>query len=375
MSGILKNILLSGYYGFRNSGDDALLLAIAQDLREVCPDLSLTVLSASPKMTEKEYGLSSVNRMNPFSLLLSLLRCDLLISGGGTLIQDRTSTKSLLYYLTVIRLAALFGKKVMLYSNGIGPLKEKHRSLTRRVLNRVSLITLRDPASEEELSRIGITKPKILLTADPAFSLTPSDSRRAKEILRSVGLCEDKTTFCLSVRPWKDLPQNAAEILSSAMDELCRQKGAQCVFIPMQPEKDAALCRAIAEKMKEPCALLPPCDIRETLAVIGLCSLCVGMRLHSLIYAVSRGVPVVGLSYDPKIAGVMEYMGKKEYFDVRNLSQKLLCDTALTLLSEKETVPPDRDPSLVLLRQKAKENARLACALLSDTEKKGEVRL
>ena len=367
----MKNILISGYYGFRNSGDDALLLAIANDLRAVFPpsELSLTVLSASPEATEKEYGLRAVNRMNPFSLLFSILHCDLLLSGGGTLIQDRTSTKSLLYYLAVIRLATLFGKKVMLYSNGIGPLREKHRGLTRRALNRVSLITLRDPASRDELSLIGVNKPKILLTADPAFSLLPESTARARALLCGAGLEKEKKTFCLSVRPWALLPDNADRIFAESMDELCRRENAQCVLIPMQPEKDTALCESIRDKMTLPCAILPPCGIRDTLAVIGECSLCIGMRLHSLIYAVSRGVPVVGISYDPKIAGVMDYMGKKEYFDVKELSQKALCDTAFSLLERAEEFRADDEKRLAALREKARENAILAYRLLTDGKK------
>lgn len=365
----MKNILVSGYYGFRNSGDDALLLAISNDLRAVCPDLSLTVLSASPVETAKEYGVRAVNRMNPFALLRELRRCDLLISGGGTLIQDRTSTKSLLYYLAVIRLAARFGKKVMLYSNGIGPLKEKHRAITRRTLNRVSLITLRDPASERLLADIGVDKPEIKLTADPAFSLEPASDGRACALLREAGLSDTAKTVCISVRPWKSLPSDFVSVIAESADELCRRENAQCVLIPMQPETDTALCRAISEKMTRKSGVLPPCGIRDMLAVIGKCSLCVGMRLHSLIYAVSRNVPVVGLVYDPKISGVMEYMGKKEYCPVQTVSVPILCDAAKRAVGENE----NGNETLAVLRQKAKENASLACRLLSENARaKGE---
>lgn len=362
----MRNILISGYYGFQNSGDDALLLAIAQDLRQYCPELSLTVLSANPKKTAADYGIAAVNRMNPFALLRALSRCDLLLSGGGTLIQDRTSTQSLLYYLTIIRLAGLFGKKVMLYSNGIGPLQEKHRAITRHVLNRVQLITLRDPASEAELVRIGVDRPAIYLTADPAFSLEPACPEQGRRLLSSCGLSPDKTTICLSVRPWKELPQDFESILATAADELCRRYDAQCVLLPMQPQKDTELCRKIAEKMQSPCALLPPVGIRETLAVIGACSLCIGMRLHSLIYAVSRGVPVVGLVYDPKISGVMDYMEKKDYLPLSALSVQALCELASPLLSGEKD--PRSEQVLSSLRQKAKDNAAYAISLLNEQE-------
>ncbi len=362
----LSKILLSGYYGFDNSGDDALLFAIADDLREQDMRVDITVLSQNPAKTTENYRLHAVRRMNPFSLLRELLRCDLLLSGGGTLIQDRTSTKSLLYYLTVIRLATLFGKKVMLYANGMGPLKPEHRKITRGVLNRVDCITLRDPASLLELNRIGVTKPAIKLTADPAFSLTPAPKERADELLRHVGLSPEKTTLCVSIRPWRDNPPDFASVMAHAVDRLCRERDMQCVFLPMQPQIDSALCEEVAAQMTAPAAVLPTNDIRETLAVIGSCRLCIGMRLHSLIYAVSRGVPVVGLDYDPKISGVMDYMKKKEVLPVSGLTENALCEKAAVLLDAGLGSNSDGsdDDILPTLREKAKSNAKIAVSLL-----------
>lgn len=367
MSLALSKILLSGYYGFDNSGDDALLFAIAGDVRKVDPDAELTVLSQNPAKTTADYGLRAVRRMAPFSLVRELLRCDLLLSGGGTLIQDRTSTKSLLYYLAVIRLATLFGKKVMLYANGIGPLKPEHRALTRRVLNRVDCITLRDPASLGELKTIGVTAPDIRLTADPAFSLSPAPKERSDELLRRVGLSPEKATVCVSLRPWRDNPPDFDSLVAHAVDRICHERDLQCVLIPMQPQNDTALCRSVASQMTSRAAVLPTSDIRETLAVIGSCRLCIGMRLHSLIYAVSRGVPVVGLDYDPKISGIMDYMKKKEVLPLVGLTEDALCETALALLD----AAPSRhsDDMLPILREKAESNAEIAVSLLKKSKR------
>lgn len=65
--------------------------------------------------------------------------------GGGSLLQDTTSTRSLFYYLSVIRCAELLGKPVMLYANGIGPVhKPANRRRVKRVVERAALVTLRD---------------------------------------------------------------------------------------------------------------------------------------------------------------------------------------------------------------------------------------
>ena len=97
----MNDILISGYYGFKNSGDDALLQAIVNDLKEYKSDVKLTVLSNSPEETERIYKIKAVSRLNPFSVIGAILKSKMLLSGGGTLIQDRTSTKSLIYYLAM----------------------------------------------------------------------------------------------------------------------------------------------------------------------------------------------------------------------------------------------------------------------------------
>ena len=159
-------IVISGYYGFDNSGDDALLMSIIDNLKKNDDKAEITVLSKNPQKTKLQYSVGAANRYNPFSLIKTIASCDVLISGGGTLIQDATSTKSLFYYLFVIKLAQIFRKKVMLYANGIGPLNSfKNIENTQKILDKVDLITLRDPKSRDELEKIGVTKPKIELTS------------------------------------------------------------------------------------------------------------------------------------------------------------------------------------------------------------------
>lgn len=355
----MERILISGYYGFRNNGDDALLKAIVDDLRKQNPKIFLTVLSKNPKETRRRYCVHAVNRMNPFAVLYALIRCRLLLSGGGTLIQDRTSTKSLLYYLGIIRLAKLFGKKVMLYSNGIGPLREEHVPMTRKVLNRVDLITLRDRAAEEELEKIGVAKPKIFLTADPAFTLLSESAEKGKKLLADCGLDPDRETVCISVRKWKALPEHFCDAIAEAADMLAEQY--QILFVPMQPSKDVAISQEIARKMKHSSAMfLETENVGEMLAVLGNMKLCIGMRLHSLIYAASQSVPVIGLVYDPKITGFMDYIGQKFYLHVDTLSRDALLGQIQKVLEQYDEIRSELSGTSEILRKKAEQNARLA---------------
>ena len=133
----MSDIIISGYYGLGNSGDEALLKSIISDLKSIDPQISITALSGNTALTRRLYGVKTVNRFNLFSVYRQMRKAKLLLSGGGTLIQDATSTKSLLYYLTIIFMAKKMGLKVMLYANGMGPIKEKNIKKVNKVLNMV----------------------------------------------------------------------------------------------------------------------------------------------------------------------------------------------------------------------------------------------
>ncbi len=361
----MNEVLISGYYGFKNSGDDALLRAITNDLKKYKRDVQIVVLSRNPKETTAVYGVKAINRMNLFSVLWALFRCRMVISGGGTLIQDGTSTKSLLYYLTIISAAKLFGKKVMLYSNGIGPLKDENIPRTRRVLNRVDLITLRDPMSYDALYAIGVSDPDIRLTADPAFALEAADGAQARRILEGAGVPAGKKLLGICVRPWRGLSADFARTVAKSVDYAAEKYGFYPVFLPMQQQKDTALARQIMDKLQtQGCLLQADMEIPALLSVFGEMTLCIGMRLHSLIYAAAQEVPVIGLVYDPKITGVMDYMEQRRYLPAENLAPGQLEKLIDGCMEQYDQCRAELKKNVALLREKAEENARFAVELL-----------
>ena len=125
--------IISGYYGFRNIGDDALLMSILKDLNSFRPNMRLLVLSKTPVATALEFNVASIDRAGIFRIYRAMRRSRAFIYGGGNLLQDITSTRSLLFYLSMVWLAKRLGLKVMFYANGIGPLKNRmNRLLTKR---------------------------------------------------------------------------------------------------------------------------------------------------------------------------------------------------------------------------------------------------
>ncbi|MCX7715299.1 MAG: polysaccharide pyruvyl transferase CsaB [Clostridia bacterium] len=366
----MNEVLISGYYGFKNSGDDALLLSIIQELRKHKGDIHISVLSANPKETSEMYGIEAVSRINPFHIMGKMREAELFILGGGTLIQDGTSTKSLLYYLGMILLAKIFRTKVMLYSNGIDPLLHKTNAcFAKFVLNKVDVITLRDEASLNELNNMGVDRPKIRLTADPAFMLQAAPPETGKRILKNFEVDMTKKLLCVSVRPWANLGEGFEDIVAKAADYAASQYGFYTVFLPMQYPKDAVISRRIAEKMKnKSCVLDMRLSAENTLSVIGNMDLCIGMRLHTLIYSASQGVPFIGLVYNPKVNGFMDYMKQSLYENVENISLDMLKKLIDSCMSNYKNIKEELCDTIQILKDRSEQNAKYAVALLENRE-------
>lgn len=361
-----KEILISGYYGFRNSGDDALLMAIIEDLKRYKESPNIVVLSANPKETAKQYRVKAINRLNPFSIMKHMKKAGMLISGGGTLIQDATSTQSLWYYLAIISCALKKKLKVMLYSNGIGPLNgANNRRLVKKVLNKVDLITLRDPEAKESLEEIGVSEPETLVTADPVFGMDMLDAEYGRSLLKKFGVPEKCGRLMgVSVRRTRDTGAVFEREMAKICDYAAEKYGFYPVFVPMQPNKDEAISRSIMQKMTHSAAIVDiGLDVYDMMSIVAAMDLCVGMRLHSLIYATSNCVPLIGLVYDPKIKSFMDYAGQSMYLDIRTLSaaegEKLVDEC----VENYDRISEELKDCYAVLHEKATENGRLAINL------------
>lgn len=358
----MSDVVISGYYGFRNNGDDALLMSIINDLKAKKPDIDIVVLSKNPAETQRIYNIRAVSRQNIIRIIKELKNTKLLISGGGTLIQDGTSTKSLLYYLTIIKLATLFGKRVMLYANGIGPLKARaNRRLTKRVLNKVDIITLRDETSCDELKEIGVVSPYTEVTADPAFRLEVDEEGKSGE--------DGERTMLVSVRPWKRLSPDFCNVIAEVCDYAHSEYDLNVVFLPMQPHTDREITAKIQSAMTARASVVgADYDIKRLLRLFSDAEICIGMRLHTLIYSAVSGVPLVGLVYDPKVSGFLDYIGNRNYLDAETVGYdelKTAVDRCMQNRSEEKTALVKKREEL---KKKAEKNAVLAIKLLGGGE-------
>ena len=364
------HVVMSGYYGFGNAGDDAILEAIQKAIHEASDDVSVTVLSNNPELTRRQYGLDSVPRFQMPKVYKALKHADALLSGGGSLLQDTTSTRSLLYYLSVIRCAQKLGKPVMLYANGIGPVRRAdNRRRVKQVVENASLVTLRDHSSARELEDMGVKSDRMVVTADPVFHLDPASPERAKELLASAGLPEGKPFVAVSVRNWPDTGDFYTE-LARLCDHLKRHHGLEVLFLLMQREKDREPALRVREAMEEGSFILDEaCTPTELMAVLGKARLCLAMRLHTLIFAARMAVPSLGLVYDPKVDSYLNELGLPAAGHVNSFDGDEAILRTDALLADYDSVLERLKEKSAELTRAAGENERLLLELLKNTAK------
>ncbi len=316
----MRRIVISGYHGFDNAGDEAILEVLLQELRAVAKENNhkwqFTVLSASPEKTSKRYRVGSIQRTNPFTLIKAIWKSKAVVSGGGGLLQDVTGRFTVAYYLAPCLLAYLMRKPFIIYAHGIGPLRGKiNRLLSRLVLNKAAFISVRDEKSRQLLQEIGVKK-NIALTADPAFCLEPRHSATTKKIIENLPA---KPAIAVCLRPWPGL---CLEEIATTINVFCQETGAAAVIIPFLPQTDLPLSREIAKMLTCPNLVVrEELEPAEIIALLQQVELVLAMRLHALIFATVAGTVPVALSYDPKINYYMEQISLPVAGEADNLSR------------------------------------------------------
>ncbi len=358
------NLLIAGYHGYGNCGDEATLMAMTNNIKKMAKDVNITAISHIPELTKKQYNINSVQRFNPFDVIKAIINSDIILSGGGTLIQNGTSTRSLLYYLSIIKFSKLLKKRVMLYSNGIGPVVGKlNRKLVKMVVNNVDLITLREEFSSNDLKEIGVLKPKIYITADAAFTLPSVSATSAREILLKEQIPLEKEIVGISVREWakaKDFDKYIKE-LAKTCDNIIKE-GKNILFIPMEFPKDFEISKKIMNQMTNKSFIIKN-NYRpdEILGIVGQMSLIVGMRLHILLFSAIQKIPMIGLVYDPKIEYYLNVLNMPKGGDIRNgeIDSKRLTAQVQGMFFNLERYKDILENKLQFLIEKAYENEKL----------------
>ena len=363
------DITILGYYGYKNSGDEAILSSALEEFRKLRPDLSFLVLSKNPKETRMTYRVDSIYRFNIFKVMGNLKKTRLFLAGGGSLIQDNTSTRSILFYLSMLKLAKRMGAKTMLFGNGIGPIKRPfNRRIARTVLNGLDAVSLRDSQSFDEVKALGISKPNIYVTADPAILMEPSAEEKVIEMMEKEGIPQDKPLIGISIRKWAD--SKYFNKIAQIADYCVEKFNAHPVFIPMQYSCDYDASLAIKNCMVHDASIIK--GIYSPNVILGFtCKLeiLVGMRLHSLIYAASQCIPLIGLVYEPKVDAFLKEILQPS----GGTMDKLDTDKVFRLLDEvwdnRDKIKEELQKSRERLKTMARCNIATAYNILADIDK------
>lgn len=370
----MYNILISGYYGFNNIGDESILRTVIDNLREKLSGVEITVLSKDPDLTAEKYGVRAVQRMSLWGILRAVGRCDLLLSGGGSLLQDATSARSILYYLFILRLAQLLGKQTFIYSQGIGPITlPRNRRLTAYVLRRTDGIVVRDGKSRDLLLELGVPERLIHVTADPVIRVKKPDPELGLALLEQEGCprVPGRLTVGWAVKARKPDGAFLREVAKCVL-WLREAYGADSVLIPFFHDEDVAVCEDVARQLDGLAGCLRRKYLsEETLSIIGCMDVLVGVRLHSLIYAAVMGVPMIGVSYDPKVDSFLASIQRDTPFTVKDFTLEKFQAVFRETLEDREAICAATARSLEGLISKLDQNEELIRAIM---EQKSETK-
>ncbi len=294
--------LISGYYGFGNLGDEALLAIIAAQLKTRYPLATIDALSSDPERTAHDLGIEATPRWEQGAIRDAIGRADIVLSGGGGLLQNATSLKSLLYYAGIVRTAIRAGKKTMIFAQSIGPLDFWGKQTVRECCRGLAAATARDERSRELLaSLVGTTE--VERTADPVllYDLPERDTNIARAGLGSgseplVVVCARKTAHS----------NDAIAALAATIDRLAIRHGARVALVPFDGVPDADFAVTLIKKCISKPALVQLNGLDETAAAIASAQLVVGVRFHALVLALRFGIPFLHVAYDPKVTGFVD---------------------------------------------------------------------
>ena len=282
-----KNILISGYYGFDNFGDEAILGVLVKKLKEL--EVNIEVLSSNPDKTDSLYEVDCKPSFNIPAVISEIKKCDVLVSGGGSLLQDVTSLKSLLYYLFVINTALFFKKRVIIFAQGIGPINGKIGAfLTKNTLKKCDLVTVRDEKSLFLLRGWGV---KTDLVCDPLFDLSLVSSMPSNRVgvqLRGFKTLKEKLLVKLAVQVNKDFSDKEIEIYS------------------FQDSLDLDVCKHFESLLKNlnpqiKTTLIFNQTSAEILDKISKLDYMIAMRFHANLIALKYGIKTFAICYDEKV--------------------------------------------------------------------------
>lgn len=304
----MKRVLVSGYIGFNNFGDEAIFYALSNHLKSL--GIEVSVLCNNKKEVKKKYAVKTYNFKKPFQILKAILNCDILISGGGSLLQNKTSNFSLFYYLFIILLAKICFKKTIIFAQGIEPIRGIFQAfLTKTVLKTANYITVRDKNSLELLKSWKIDAN---LVSDPVYSIVQDEK-----------IAENKEGLIVQLRNFKGIEEKFLDDLSDVISKNFKEK---INVFSFQDEIDEKICLNFTQKLKSKgldAKYTPAKPIEETIQIVNNTKFMISTRLHGVLISNALETKTFALIYDEKIKTISDEL-KIENIDIFNYKKEEL---------------------------------------------------
>lgn len=374
MGSPVKRIVISGYYGFRNSGDEAvlqsILLALRQEGEAAGVKVVPVVLSIDPEWTARTYGVEAVHRMKLGRVFAAIRSADGLVSGGGSLLQDVTGGLTIPYYIGIMKLALWLRKPVFIYSQGIGPVhNRRYYGWIRRTFQRCRYVSVRDAESAALLERMGCTAGTAEVVPDPVMGLPLPDG--AEPIAAPESATKRLPVVGISVRYW-NADRSELDKLAEAIVRLTDERDAEFRFLPFHSPSDEEASYDVIGRVRDKAAGAEPTvsvaggidHPQRMLAEVSRCDVLVGMRLHALIYAASQLVPMVGITYDPKIDQFLQRLEMSPAASTASFDPAAVAAEIGRLLDNRGAWTADKRPLVDRLKQQAARPAQQIIASL-----------
>ncbi len=294
-----NGMVLAGYYGFGNAGDELLLRSLINQIRKEDPQCHLTVLSKNPRQTRQHFGVQAVNRWNPLTWIAPLFYARRFILGGGGLLQETTGPWNHSYYLMLILLARFFSCETELRATGVDPIETPlNRWWTRGVLNHlVDFLSVRDADSQRSLEMAGVYR-NILRAPDLVFQL---------DAVEAFGEPSGRIAFALS--PWSQRV-GWDQDLAYLLDRISEHLKVSIDLLLFYPEEDGDLANSIVRRVNFPIRVRRWKEPEDLLGWVATYELVVGMRYHALVLAALAQRPFIGWGFQRKVRSLCRELGQ-----------------------------------------------------------------
>lgn len=379
----VKKILIAGYFGFYNTGDEAILSAMLSTLRKSVPGLKVCVVSGDPQQTESAHKVNAVHWQDESTIIDRAVESDLILLGGGGIFHDywgvdpdtvlTNQHAGISYCYEFSYLAEMLQKPFVIHSVGVGPVTTPAGvELTRMTFDRASISSVRDRMSKKILADLGCKK-RIGITTDPGFCIQP-DRPAARKILKKMIPGNGLPLVIVNVRNW-DIDCNQGKwqtALAAGLDKLQDKYPCNLLFLPFHRlptyplTDDPAASKAVISLMSQHgnvCICEDELSPEVAAGLIAESELLIGMRLHSVIFAAISGIPVIAPIYDPKVSQLMDDLEMSDFaLDLSNMDSDLLCSLATKALCKKDKI----NQNLVERTSKLRQNAQSGLHRISE---------